>query len=268
MAKRSRKTHEQTLHRRLREGRGQGNGAAYKPWLTVQDVASVGLSHRIRGWTTGRVHHLLSNLERDVFYVLDWSEAVLDIREQYPLLPLTETEALAQQLGVRHPRSPRTQSLIVMTTDFLVDVRVGNVTIQQARSVKPAEHLKRPRILEKLEIERRYWQARGVDWGVVTEYEIPKPETDNLRLLHAYQRLDDRLPENVNCASIAQFLLDTKCPQRLDELTRSGDSQLQLAAGTTLTVLYHLLATRQFPFRLSESLTEQSLLPLAREGLA
>lgn len=258
MAKRSRTTNGRTMDRRLQEQRGQGKGSAYKPWLTIQDVPSQGLSHRIKGWTTGRVHHLLSNLERDVFYLLDWSEQVLDIREQYPLLPLEETEAIAAQIGIRHPVDPRTRHTVVMTTDFLLDVLVGNTTAQQARSVKPAEQLSKPRTLEKLEIERRYWQVRGVDWGIVTEYEIPTPQTDTLRLLHGYWQLDGRLASDVQSSEVIQFLLDKGALFPVGDLVQACDSTLQLSAGTTLTVLYHLLATRQLAFNLAEPFTKQS----------
>ena len=30
----------------LKEGRGQGSGSGYKPWLKVNDVPSMGRSHR------------------------------------------------------------------------------------------------------------------------------------------------------------------------------------------------------------------------------
>ncbi len=39
-----------------KEGRGRGRGTSYKPWLTIQDVASHGRSHRIAGISNGRVH--------------------------------------------------------------------------------------------------------------------------------------------------------------------------------------------------------------------
>ncbi|HEX5080458.1 MAG TPA: hypothetical protein VFY40_00325, partial [Blastocatellia bacterium] len=38
-------------------GFGQGEGSAYKPWLRVQDIPSLGRVHRIKGWKHGRVHH-------------------------------------------------------------------------------------------------------------------------------------------------------------------------------------------------------------------
>ena len=265
MAKRSRKTTQSTINRRVHEGRGQGNGVSYKPWLTVQDVPSQGLTHRIKGWTTGRIHHLFSNLERDAFYVLDWSKRIHDIREQYPLLPLEETKVIADEIGVRHPTDPRTQQMVVMTTDFLVDVQGEDRTIQQARTVKPAEQLDHPRILEKLEIERRYWQAREVDWGIVTENEIPVVQSANIRLLHGYQQLEERLSEHTKCSEVIQYLLDYQYPCCLGDLVANCDDTLHLSRGTVLTVLYHLLATHQLTFNLAEALTEQSVLSVSKE---
>lgn len=95
MAKRQRATSTTTIERRLKEGRGSGKGANYKPWLHIQDIPSQGLCSRVKGWKTGRVHHLLSEMETSYFYVLEWSTKVLDIREQFPLLPLEETLGLA-----------------------------------------------------------------------------------------------------------------------------------------------------------------------------
>jgi hypothetical protein len=267
MAKRSRKTDECTIARRQQEGRGQGHGATYKPWLTVQDVPSQGLTHRIQGWTTRRVHHLFSNLERDALYLLDWAEEVIDIREQYPLLPLEETQAIAEQIGVRHPTDPRTQHAVVMTTDFLLDVQTGESIFQQARTAKPIDQLENRRVLEKLEIERRFWQARNVDWGIVTEHEIPPVQSANIRLLHGYQQVNERLPEPGRLTEVMNFLLDASRSRELGDIAVRCDQALRLVPGTALTVLYHLLATRQLMFNLAEPLTSQTVLDANQEAV-
>jgi len=265
MAKRSRKTNKQTIARRQKEGRGQGDGASYKPWLTVQDVSSQGLTHRIKGWTTGRVHHLFSNLERDAFYIMDWSVDVIDIREQYPLLPLEETQAIADQIGVRHPTDPHTQHAVVMTTDFLVDTRRSQASAQQARTVKPADQLDSSRVLEKLEIERRYWQVRDVDWGIVTEHEIPLVEAANIRLLHGYRDVSGRMAD-INClAEITDFLLRAAKEQSVGEVVTACDEALHLVSGTARAVLHHLLANRKIRFALGEPLTDHALLVVDEE---
>lgn len=268
MAKRKRTTTEATITRRIKEGYGQGKGAAYRPWLSVQDVPSQGLVHRVQGWKTGRVHHLFSNLERDYFYVLEWSPSVQDIREQYPLLPPEETQKIAEQMGVRHPVDPKTQYPIVMTTDFVVGTDCDRECVQQARTVKPAAKLESQRTLEKLEIERRYWETRGNDWGIVTEHEIPRILANNIRLLHGYCTIDDRLSGTINLPAIAEELLRVQQGGTIGDLAQYGDALFNLPPGSTLTILYHLLATQQFQANLFQPLTLQTQLVLEEGVLA
>jgi len=78
MARRKYSVDEALIARYLKEGRGTGFGADYKPWLKIYDVPSLGRSHRLRGIKTGRVHHFLSDIEANLFYLLDWHDAVVD----------------------------------------------------------------------------------------------------------------------------------------------------------------------------------------------
>ncbi|MDN5645297.1 MAG: heteromeric transposase endonuclease subunit TnsA, partial [Acinetobacter sp.] len=93
---------QEQISKRIKDGRGQGMGKDYQPWLTIQDVPSRGVSHRIYSHKTQRVHHLLSNLELYVFLILDWSSSVLDIREQFPL-NIDDTREICLEHGLRHP---------------------------------------------------------------------------------------------------------------------------------------------------------------------
>nr|WP_239586128.1 TnsA endonuclease N-terminal domain-containing protein [Brevibacillus laterosporus] len=71
----------------------------------------------------------MSDLERNYFYLTEYSNYIVDIREQFPLLPLEETIVIANELGINHPTDLKTGSPIVMTTDFLLTVNKGqNVT--------------------------------------------------------------------------------------------------------------------------------------------
>jgi hypothetical protein len=265
MAKRRRETTEKIIRKRLKEGRGLGRGAEYKPWLYIQDVPSQGLAHRIKGWKTGRVHHLLSKLELAYFYVLEWSSLVVDIREQYPLLPLEETLRLAEQCGVRHPTDPKSQEPIVMTTDFLITLPGEVRPVEQARTVKPAQALLGQRTQEKLEIERRFWKRRQVDWGIVTEREIPQVLADNIELLHAYRELGDRLNMDDRQWQDTVSALTKAVTNRegsLREVTAQCDRRLGFEPGVSLTVAYHLLASRQWQIDLTQPLHPDGLLAL------
>ncbi len=141
----------------IKQGRGSGTGKDYQPWLTVRDLPSAGKSHRVWGFQTQRTHHLLSDLELAAFFLFDWNPVVTDIREQYPLR-LDDTIEIATQAGIRHPEM-RGQ-VQVMSTDFLVDTNKQNLP-RMAIQVKTSSDLSNPRIIEKLELERRYWEYGG-----------------------------------------------------------------------------------------------------------
>ncbi len=238
-----------TIARLIKEGRGQGYWADYLPWLTVRDFSSLGLSSRIRGNTTSRVHHLFSkHLELAYFYILDWSPLVTDIREQFPLLPLEETLRIAERLGVRHPMDPGARQPIVMTTDFLIATGTGRDRRERARTTKPWDKLT-PRVLEKFAIEREYFRVRGIDWGVVTELELPRTLVANLDILHPYHDFGRDSP-------LAPALIDAVATDLTARMAR-GEGSLAAAAkdcnrafglpqATALTVGNYLVATQQW----------------------
>ncbi|HEU0178700.1 MAG TPA: TnsA endonuclease N-terminal domain-containing protein [Blastocatellia bacterium] len=244
MAKRDRRSDRKVIDRRLKEGRGQGRGAEYKPYLRVQDVPSQGLATRVGGWKTGREHHFMSCLECDYFYLLEWSSVVVDIREQYPL-DLDETLAIASDLGIRHPTDPRTRESVVMTSDFVNTVRQSIGAIEHARTLKYTKDLGSSRVMEKLEIERVYWASRGVDWGVVTEREIDPALARNIKWLHPYRAsaalapLTDAAIRNVE-AVLTPRVLEENLPLR--DLTDECDRRFIFPPGASLAVVRHLIA--------------------------
>lgn len=113
MAKGSTPIYAATIAKWISEGRGQGELQHYLPWLRVRNVSSRGLSSRIPGHKTGRVHHFFSRLELMFFFILEWSLKVVDIWEQYPLQSWQDTLLIAETLGIRHPRDSRTKHCIV-----------------------------------------------------------------------------------------------------------------------------------------------------------
>jgi hypothetical protein len=167
----------------VREGRGCGSGSGYAPWIRVQDFASRGVVSRVKGRTTGRVHHLMSNYELAYFYILDWSDVVMDIREQYPLADLACAVNVAAQAGIKYPTDRISCYPYILTCDFMISTANG----LKARTIKMTKELEKPRTLEKLEIERRYWLEKGIDWKIVTEHEIPYQKAKNIEWLSTSQ---------------------------------------------------------------------------------
>lgn len=264
MAKRNRVTTQALIEKRLKEGRGQGRGADYKPWLTIQDVGSTGTCSRIKGWKTSRIHHLLSQYERSYFYILDWSPGVSDILEQFPLLPLSETIEIAEKLGFRHPIDPKTKELIVMTTDFYIAVRQGLGVSYQARTVKPSEHLEDKRTIEKFEIERQYWNKKDITWGIVTERDIPPVLVKNIEWLHD-RFYTDTLSLSERDILRAKKLLIQWIAQRNDpltEITADCDDKLGLEPGNSLSVVRHMLAKHELRVDMNQPINPRKKLVL------
>lgn len=245
LAKRKTELTEKKISEMEKEGRGQGAGENYKPWINIQDFPSSGLVTRSKGWKTKRIHHFLSKLERDYFYVLEWNDCVVDIREQYPLTR-DDTWIIANEKGVKHPTDPKSQTPIVMTTDFLITIKNSKGTKHVARTVKPSKDLENERTIEKFEIERTYWEVRGIDWGIITEKEIPKDIVENVEWLHAsYFEIADLPASTITTFAQQMKSFIKKYNTSIIEIVDRFDQTFQLESGMGLEILKHLIARKE-----------------------
>lgn len=242
---------------KLKKGRGAGHGKSYIPFLFTREVPSLGKASRIKGWKTGREHHFLSTLESNYFYSLEWSPIVVDIREQFPL-PLSDTQAIAERLSISHPYNNKTDEPWVATTDFLIDFEEEGIAKLKARSIKSASDLSDARTIEKLEIERTYWHERGVDWGIVTENEIPKVLAGNVEWIHT--ALDPSEAPGISFDDIPFLEKELNAEitaNPMMTLARVGmeiDRRVGLRGGTSLWVVRHLIASRQWEVNMMEKI--------------
>ncbi|HGE5781862.1 TPA: TnsA endonuclease N-terminal domain-containing protein [Bacillus pseudomycoides] len=163
------------------EGRGLGERSEYLPWITVNDFPSNGTVCRELGVKTKRMHHFLSHLEYNYFLLLDYSKHVIDIREQYPLLDLELAMEIAKEKKIKYPTDSRSNTPYVMSTDFIITISEKNCEKIIARTVKYSNELEKKRVQEKFEIERCYWEQKNIDWGIITEQDIPLPLVNNLK---------------------------------------------------------------------------------------
>ena len=235
---------KRAINKRFKEGRGNGTGKHYKPFLEIRDVASKGRCHRVPSITHGRVVHLLSDLELVIFYLFDWHSAVIDIREQFPLNP-QDTFALAESANIPHPEYGGVKQ--VMTTDFVVDMSDQGEMKRIAISAKYAEDLEDPRTLEKQELERRYWKNKEVPWYIITEQDIPPILVKNIRwLIPHFQSFE--LSEQERKLAFNQFIyaFDTFQEIKIPHICAHLDEANEQEPGTYLSWLRHLLAQRAF----------------------
>ncbi|MBU2223430.1 MAG: TnsA endonuclease N-terminal domain-containing protein, partial [Gammaproteobacteria bacterium] len=171
------------FQRALKNKYGIGEGEDYKPWLRVQDVPSRGSSAKIKGIKINREHHTLSEGESAYLYLAEFRDSVVDIREQFPLIPLDLSIKIASFLGVTHPTIPDSKVLNVLTTDFLItcfDKRKG--VWYEAISVKSnAKDLSDKRTAEKLEIERVWWELLGIPFRVYVNTPENQTKSKNIQ---------------------------------------------------------------------------------------
>ena len=260
---------EAKIARFRKEGRGKGFDADYKPWLTVRDVPSRGRSHRVVGAVTGRVHHLLSDIERGAFLIYDFRDDVRDIREQFPL-DLDQTRSIAEAAGIRHPVDSKSRADLIQTTDLVIDLERDGKIVTIARTVKPSEALGKPRTVEKLEIERRYWAVQGVDWGIVTERELPPNLMRNLELLQGCASLDDlNQPFEGYCRERAGLIaseLEAWPNATLQALCHAMDTRMGLNPGGALLLVRHLLAVKVWRVDMTQPIVETMPMRAFRRG--
>ena len=241
---------EKVYHMLLAEGRGRGEFDGYLPWITVMDFASRGRSTRVEGIKSGRTHHFLSWNETAFFYLLDSSSRVIDIREQYALLRLEETLRIAEKAGIRHPRDSKSHFPYVLTTDFYIITTEGAM----ARSIKEKKELDKPRVREKLELERRYWLERGIDWKVVTEDQIDYRKAENIRWIRRGRLLESLVPDPEERRMATEYFLqvyeNTTLP--ISIIAAMVEEAFGYSSGTGIVVFQFLALSQQVKIDLSE----------------
>ncbi len=240
----------------MKDGLGTGRGVDYTPYLTVRGSSTQGKVSRYLGIKTGRVHHLLSTHELDYMVILDWSDKVVDIREQFPL-DLARTIEIANRLGIRHPVETKSRFPSVRTTDFLIDIQTQSGIQTVARTVKPSSKLQSRRVVELFEIERTYWAERDVDWGIVTEQELPFHLCTNLKDILSFFHLGDQQGEfPLEMADLTLLLAERiqSSDQTIQKTLQFFESEYNLSPGLALRLFKHLLARKGLTVNLDRSL--------------
>lgn len=153
----------------------------------------------VPGMKSGRTHHFLSDLEFHYFLLLEFSDQVVDIREQYPLFATSKARDIAAEMGIQYPVFVGTQLPYVMTSDFVVTLQIpGERKRLAVRSCKYEKEFVDPNsglnTIDKLDLERAIWADKSVtDWKIVTEKVGGPTLFQNLEWLHKSVRMGGQL---------------------------------------------------------------------------
>jgi hypothetical protein len=202
------------LFRLVEDGYGQGHGDAYKPFLQVRRRNVSNRSNQSYGaWLFGytREFHYFARGERLIALLLVWLGAK-DVREQFPLWPMPHlhpvigapgsenlvlSEApglmdLAEAAGIAHGMNPGSEVPYIATIDLMCTAYLNRIPFLIAVSCKPRQLIDdadaASRMLERLELERRYLKA------VKVRYHVADKETYSR---HLYANLCWLMPDGV-----------------------------------------------------------------------
>jgi len=225
--------------RALKNGRGLGVGSDYLPWLRVNDVPSRGKSTKIYGIKTERTYQLLSGVESNFFTIAEYNPRVVDIREQFPLLPLDLIVRVANEAGINYPIISKSNDPCVLTTDFVLTISDKDKITYLPVAAKTSEELNEPGVAERLEIERLWWSAVGAPWRLVTEKQIKKVVARNIEWFAAPLRGRKQLLLRDNCKEEMERLAGVVVPgiYEWSGLVNQLSHDIKLSTDKTLVLL-------------------------------
>lgn len=248
---------DETIKRFLKEGRGQGEGSAYKPWLQVQDISSRGRSTRIFSNTSKRVIHILSDLQLYYYNLLEFDTGVVGILENYPLLDFHDLDISLDQELTKKLYNPKTKVPHILTVSFLITrIDRNNNPYHVARVIKASSELEKKSTIERLELQRRYFEKKNIDFGIVTEKEINKQVARNIAwALTAFDLQDyPQLVSNMQYLKWDMLNLLSNPVVTFNDVFGKLESSYQLEKGLALVLFKHLVATKQIDMELDKKI--------------
>ncbi len=235
---------------------GVGQGLSYKSFINPRDFSADSRVHRIMGQIIARLYVLLSDLERSFFFYFDFcfggnDDVVTDIKEQYPCLPLTQTQSIAAECQIKHPHNKKGED-VIMTTDMILTIQRHDREETVAVSVKPSSKLNK-RTIEKMQIEKRYWNDHDVKWVLLTERQINKIQNNNIVFLRDFFKKEsiesDHSPQILSELQARIHATDLSIDAFISDVSR----KLKITEGVGRKCFYHLLATKQVRFDYTKS---------------
>jgi len=234
----------------------------HKPLVTVLSFSSLGFRTAMSSpLSASLTAHVLSTPEYSYFVSLHADRTVLRIACQHALNP-AETLAIAEELGLDHP-AIFSGSETIMSTDFMVLNSTSAVPTWRAVAVKRQKDLDR-RTLQKLEIERVYWQRRGVKWTLVLDTFISKIVVRNIEMVwRRYDRASLPCDNSTTDAVILWLYPRISAGKRAFAPTcLACDAEMGLQPGTALAIAYHAIISGIWPVDFRQPFLPNQPLPL------
>lgn len=215
--------------------------------------SSKGRATRIYGYKTKRIHHLQSDNQLRLFLLLEWNDMVKNIEENVELKDLEIVIDNVEDLRLDKFSDKETGQLYQLHTNFLVTTKRDNVEEQVAISVKALSEIERRTVIEKIEIERRFWKNKSIPFYVVTEKEINKQLVDNIKWVR--ETLIDKSIENKReLAEQLYYFLQENKQKKLNYVLAEFNENFGAKRGTALFIFRYLIGIKEIAVDMEKSI--------------
>ncbi|NAS19023.1 heteromeric transposase endonuclease subunit TnsA [Clostridium butyricum] len=221
--------------------------------LKVTTFSSRGRATRIYSYKTKRIHHLQSDNQLKVFLIFEWIDSIKDIKENVELKNLQTTIYNVENLRLDKFTDMETGGLYQLHTNFLIKVLKEEKYEEIAVSVKSLSELERKMVIEKLEIERRYWKAKGIKFYLLTEKEIDKQLVENIRWCREAV-IDKSIENKAEIAEKLYYFLQEKKEEILKEALNEFDTEEDVEPGTALFMFRYLIVVKEIYINMKEKI--------------
>jgi hypothetical protein len=255
----------QQIEQRLAEGRGQGAGDNYTPWVWVQEFSSAANQTREPSVRLKRTIHAFSSLERAMFL---WHEfhGFSDYREQFPM-DRRITMGAAQALKIRHPRYPVSRVPMVMVMDALVIKRPAkSKPVIQGWDAKPTYKLRNKRVRAKLSLHRAFCAYLGVEHNLFTEKSVPRNVLRSIEWARGGLAVEDEILPRRNfldeeAKNMLSWLRSRNHQKTLVEVCEEWDRKKRFAPGVSLRLMKILVWRKQVHIDLDHPTLARAIIP-------
>ena len=259
----------------------------YVPYLKVKRTPTVGKGSKVFNPESDSTHEVLSIMETQLLRYLNFLPNVIDVKTQYPLLPIVKTLEIADAMDVKHPSyTPKGKRIrpelkinqaVTMTSDYFIDYfDEDGVENQCAIALKTidsnglfSDKEKRDlNIRKKLNVEAEFWRLDGLSWRLFTSAMPCFKEHFARNLLEAEVRseqyIEDTVLEQV-AQSFKQWfeVMPRAC---FSSLLSEIAAQLSISTGKVRIAFWKLIWRQRLPVDISKEIIFNRPLPIGEKS--
>lgn len=186
--------------------------------------------------------------------MLEWEDAIKNIEVNVELNNLEEVLIDIDNLKLYKFRDKESGDLFKLHTNFLVTLKSYEDKEEQiAISVKSLSELERKVVIEKLEIERRYWESKDIRFAIITEKEIERRFVNNIMWVRDTRNDKSFRDKEVLAEKLYYFMQNNK-EILVNSLLCEFDKKESIKEGTALFLFRYLIASKDIEVDMKSSI--------------